>query len=428
MRKISGKIGGDKYLTDLLNLKSNDSFVISELDKCQDVVDALNLLIGIAASRNHQNKWDYIEDLSEIDCSHWSKILSGKSFLTEQKFILLGRKLCRNNEEKSVLRGLYTRYYVEKRLRKSTENRTKNHLSKKKYLNFLEKLKVDFAGLEPFEFLCCAIQKSILKSRQRGYFEDAMSSAKLLLFALNNNWIKISEGEKEIAYTELLMNYSYIGYCCNNFSYFQEALKAFETIRRKERFSMLSALELHLSRRFAEAFLGADLNVVYDRQKRAASLVSTENINFLRFVLLNKTRLEIDLGRDIREDELQECMLPWALPGNELEQRAIGTSIYVRWLIREAQFDQANDLLGLMMAELDRDMLNQIWARVTIREYQGLCAAREFELSGRPDLSDRAIGYFNDAITLYSSIQNSYGENRVRHLRQSVLSATYQLN
>ena len=400
--------------------------IIAELDGKADAVQALDCLIDRRAEEANMGRWDYISTLDEIDGSHWSKIIKGKAQLTQKKLNLLSWRLCINDLEKSIVRRLFFLDQIKKNSGLSSVEGETNRVYVRddfeKILASLGYISGDFQDKSSFlDF----VRRAIHCPRLTRLHVDAIEASQLICLAWERKYFTLPDLIKEDCLVDLISNYAYIGYTVGSLTLFQQALSAlhnpaFDACDTGK----ISALKAHLGRRLLENFMGGDAKIIHDLQAKAVSLITPSGLPKLGYMVANKIRLEIDMGLLEEADPLmlKEELLACVADEDDVEKNAIILSIYCRWLIKYGFCDEADALLAEQMTVLDNYLGRYDWARVTIREYQGMSAARAFELGRGGDMAERAIGFLNDALEITEKLRNTIVDMRLRTFRNIVLA------
>ena len=417
------------FFLNMLNLFENsDQYlhsIIAELDGKTDPVQALDCLIDRRAEEANMGRWDYISTLEEIDGSHWSKIIKGKAQLTHKKLNLLCRRLCINDLEERIVRRLFFLHQIKSTADFLSVERISNRVYTRddfaKFLASLGYMAKDLGDKSSFQDL---VRKAIHGPRVTRRYIDAIEASRLICHAWEMKYFSLPNLIKEDCFVELLSNYAYIGYTMGSLSLFQQAMSAlhnpaFDACDTGK----ISALKAHLGRRLLENFMGGDPKILYDLQAKAVNLITPKGLPKLGYMVANKIRLEIDMGllEEAEPLRLKEKILACVADEHDVEKTAIAKSIYCRWLIKYGFCDDADALLAEQMTVLDNYLGKYDWARVTIREYQGLSAAQAFEQRRDIDIAERAVGFLSDALEITEKLSNTIVDIRLRTLRSIVL-------
>ncbi|WP_319568975.1 hypothetical protein [Cohaesibacter marisflavi] len=408
------------------NLNARSGAHLKRLAMAQSVQSAIDLLIEARAEERGVGKCDFLENLTEVDASHWNKIVNGKATLTLNKFKLLTQRLCVTEEEEYIILQHY-----EKNRNSIKENRFRkksfNNMSRSQIENTFFASGVSLKDL--CDYNCCFnyISNTIEFERKKGSFLTARKLILAVLLSLKRKYITLPDSVMEDIVTELLSNYAYIGHIQADHLLFKDALGELEKPFWKQwDKGGLSALRLHLYRRFFDEFLGVDKEKIYKYQLKAYKILKSSDVNEMRYhqVIVNKNKMDIDIGFKKIEDQekLKRTLFIRDKVNYTDEELAIVSNIYAIYLIRQGRLDDANVVLARAITELDKNLGKFSWGRANIRERQGVCALTEFELTGNINLAESALGYFDDALQLSRRLGNTIFEDRIFHARMQILA------
>lgn len=380
----------------------------TDLDFTFDVVSAIDALINERAYEAGVGRWEYIQSLTEIDSSHWNKILNGKAGLSDAKFRLLCKVLTRSPEEVSQLNGLFEHYRKERKKHSVSPVLKQSKGTRREKLEELTSengLRIsDLSESEAFHSL---LAKVISRERTRGNADKADANGQLLITAVNSGLIKLNSASADADTTALLSATAYAAYQSGNrqsYKYVLDNIRSPDTEHNWP--SLTEAARFHLLRRYQEEFLGAPPMQLVDIQNAALQITQIHmkdagnTLPLSVMIELNRVRLNLEMGVALASDlDAMNKRVHQVDTRGALEHQVLFRVGIAQWHMEKGDLQQANFVLEYCISELDRKIGQMDWARCKVREMQAKVAEREFFLGGRTlDQAETVDGFFTDAV------------------------------
>ena len=383
-------------------------------------------MINARARDAGEGRWDFLDGLTEIDASHWNKILKGKAVLSENKFLMLKRRLCETEEESLVLDRLFA-LSAKQPLDRAANGVLTRKRARSELDAMLAKLSISQSDLSDLSAIDKLVNQSIVLQRLHGNNLNALESAQVLIYALRRGLIKLHPESAEVYLVEVFSSYSYIAYSTGDCELFLRILSELkDPFYKKWDKGALTATILHLERRLSEDFLSFEKSIAYSKQASAIAALRPAMLDDDRyaFIRANLERLSIENGLYLAKSRsfVQDRLLLAYESTSKLEHMAFSKAFYSKWLLQHNLLDEANQVLSDTMSILDRRFGVAGWARQAVRHHQALCALKEYRLTGQIDFARTAIGYLNSAIGICKDIGNQMQENKLRHQRLSIFA------
>ncbi|WP_139251089.1 hypothetical protein [Roseibium suaedae] len=401
----------------------------TDLDLATDVVSAIDTLINERAYESGLGRWEYIQSLTEIDSSHWNKILNGKAGLSDAKFRLLCKILSRSKEETARLIELFNEYRKERRKNPTAPILKHSKATRQEKLEELAAANgLRLSDLNDSEAFHALLNNAISRERIRGNASKADANGQLLITAVNTGMIKLNEASADADTTALLSVTAYSAYQSGNkqsYKYVLENIIAPELSHGGP--SMTEAARFHLLRRYQEEFLGAPPVQLVDIQNTALQITQafdnapSSTLPLSVMIELNKVRLNVEMGVTLASDlHAMNVHVNRVDTRGALEHRILFRVGIAQWHMKNGDIAQAHFILEHCMRELDRKLGQMDWARCKVREMQAKVAEREFFLGGQSmDDAETVDGFFTDSIHCAQRCGNEILVRKLKESRQS---------
>ncbi|MCV0429792.1 MAG: hypothetical protein K5905_30505 [Roseibium sp.] len=409
----------------------------SKRDERSDVIAAIDGLINEQAFKKDLGRWDFLHSLSEIDASHWAKIVKGSARLTPGKFRLLCKALCEDPAQEDHLKDLYTSY------RSSIKRSRAKPVSEKEPEDLAGALKGLAADLDIRceDFADCTVFREVIRRairtpRSAGDFSGAKRNGRILVQGLHNDLYHLSSDRAEEQLIDLMTALCYVAYQTADADLFRFAVKSSHLpAEPKKTTRLLKAVQLHLQRRFNEVFFDVPIEQLLDMQSEANSLAEDsqesceERMPMGIMIRQNHSRLCLQTGQALARDRiaLQRAVEMSDRDGDRFtEFQALCRAYLAKWHLVKGDLDTAQTTLADAISLLDRKLGKFHWARACVREYQAESVLHEIRVSTpSEDLVETCLGYLDDALkniqVCGNQLQMKLLENKVEQVRNSSL-------
>ncbi|MBD8890663.1 hypothetical protein [Roseibium litorale] len=401
----------------------------TDLDLTTDVVSAIDTLINERAYESGLGRWEYIQSLTEIDGSHWNKILNGKAGLSGAKFRLLCKILSRSGAETNRLTELYDEYRKERRKSQPAPVLKQSKAGRREMLEELAaKHGQRLEDLNNAEALGAIIISAIRRERVRGNSDVAEKNGQLLISSLNSGLFSLHPDIADTATMELLASTAYAAYQSGNKLGYKFILDSVRVPETRNNYPVATeAMKFHLVRRYQEEFLNAPPDQLIGLQDSAleiSRLFKDQNtclVDFGNLIEMNKVRLKLELGIAHTSDLNNISSLAEKADTTGILEHQVLYRVYLaQWHKESGDIQQANYILERCISELDRKIGQMDWARCKVREMQARVAEQEFYQSGRTlDGAETVDGFFTDSIHCAQRCGNEIVVRRLKANRQA---------
>lgn len=382
------------------------------------VVEFLDDLINAKAHETMVGRWDLLDGMTEIDASHWNKILRGHARLTKKKFRLLSNLLCRSQDQMDILNELFEVYCNN--LNSSHNRKNERKLSLKKRLDLLFD---DFSLYpdtiqDPFAFGHFIYQVMHLP-RVGDNADKAQLVAYDILQGIIRDYIQFHQDINEMAIVDAISAYAYIGYQQGSPVIMDRAIKLANVLEKKfNNSSAITSISLHIRRRIDEELNKTEDSALFELQNSSMAaanhfleynkLANSTNFNLLLLVGGNYIRLKASAtpSEEIKVMDAWKGIMEKDYLNFGTEGDLMTGVQHARILNAFGKVDEANEALVNCITIADRHLDHMKFARMQIRQVQADVATKEFFLSGRNDHLVAAYGFLNDAIRLAQQCTN----------------------